>query len=233
MTFRLIIQWMLLGGALVVALSAQSVKFTAVSLGDTLPDIEYENGGKPEKLTIPAFSRSELKKYSGKSLLDFYTTAEKDGKKQKIKFAEVALPEKTSQLLLVFSPQSDGTAKVQALDDTPETMPRGSARLYNATTMTIAIKYNADAIVLPPYQHKIMPAPPPQVVVQVAYQKQGNWVRGCSNVFATDSDIRQTIFVVASDSDIFKVQTPGGNVVLSPLQSFTLPELVKTEPTAP
>jgi len=214
-------------------LFAEDVKFTAVSLGDSLPDIEYKTGTKTEKFTIPSFSRSELKTYSGKALLDFYITVEKNGKKEKIRFAEVTLPEKTSQLLLVFSPQSDGTAKVQALDDTQEAMPRGSTRFYNATALTIAIKYNADTMVLPPYQQKIVSAPPPQVVLQVAYQQQGRWLRGCGNVVATDNDMRQTIFIVASESDIFKVQTPGGRVVLSPLQSFTLPDLMEAESAIP
>lgn len=216
-----------------VSLSAEDIKFTAVSLGNALSDVEYKNGSKLEKLTVPAFSRSELKKYNGGPLLDFYTTIEKSGKKERIKVAEIALPEKTSQVLLVFSPQSDGTAKVQALDDTQETMPRGSTRLYNATAIPIAIKCNEAAMVLSPNQQKIVPLAPPQVVVQMAYQQQGHWVRGGGNVFATDNDLRQTIFIVTSESDIFKVQTPAGNVVLSPLQSFTLPELVKTEPTAP
>ncbi|MBW8782501.1 MAG: hypothetical protein JF599_11520 [Verrucomicrobia bacterium] len=228
MKFCLFIHCLLWGG-LAVTLSAEGVKFTAVSLGASLPDVEYKNGAKPEKLTIPAFSRSEVKNYSGMGPIDFYTTVEKEGKKEKVNIAEVTFPEKTSRVLLVFSPQADGTAKVQALDDTPETMPRGSTRLYNATAMAVAIRCNEDTSVLPPNQQKIMPLAPPQVVVQMAYQKQGQWVRGGGNVFATDSNIRQTIFVVTSDSEVFKVQTPAGRVALSPLQSFTLPELVETE----
>lgn len=228
MKFRLFIQWMLFAG-LAVALHAQGVKFSAVSLGAPLVDIEYKNGGKPEKLTIPAFSRSELRNYSGGPLMDFYATVEKDGKKEKVKIAEVALPEKTSRLLFVFSPQADGTAKVQALDDTSETMPRGSARLYNAAPMPVAIRYNQETSVLSPNQQKIVALAPPQVVVQMAYQKQGQWVRGGGNVFPTDNDIRQTIFIIISDSDVFKVQTPAGKVALTPLQSFNLPEVIKTE----
>ena len=222
---------LLLGFA--VSLPAEEVKFTAVSLGAPLGDIEYKSGSKPEKLTIPAFSRSELRKYSGGPLMEFYTTIEKSGKKEKIKVAEAILPEKTSRVLFVFSPQADGTAKVQALDDTQETIPRGSARLYNAISIPVAIKCNEDASVLSPNQQKIVPVAPPQVVVQVAYQQQGRWVRGGGNVFATDNDIRQTIFIVTSDSDLFKVQTPAGKVVLSPIQIFTLPELLETEPSTP
>lgn len=214
---------------LALALPAEGVKFTAVSLGAPLSDIEYKSGAKAEKLTIPAFSRSEIRNYNGAPLMDFYTTVEKDGKKEKVKIAEVALPEKTSRVLFVFSPQADGTAKVQALDDTPETMPRGSARLYNASAIPVAIKCNEAALVLSPNQQKIVPVAPPQVVVQMAYQQQGRWVRGGGNVFTADNDIRQTIFIVTSDSDTFKVQTPAGRMVLSPLQSFTLPELVETE----
>jgi hypothetical protein len=232
MKFRLFLQWMLFG-SLVVALPAEDVKFTAVSLGAPLSDIEYKNGSKSEKLTIPAFSRSELRNYNGGPLMDFYITIEKDGKKGKIKFAEVTLPGKMSRVLLVFSPQADGTAKVQALDDTQETMPRGSTRIYNASPIPVAIKCNDDASVLSPNQQKIVSLAPPQVVVQMAYQKQGRWVRGGGNVFATDNNLRQTIFILTSDSDIFKADTPGGRVALSPLQSFTLPEVVETEPTTP
>ena len=228
MKLRLFIHSILYGG-LAVALPAEGVKFTAVSLGAPLSDIEYKSGSRSEKLTVPAFSRSEMKSYSGGPQMDFYTTIEKDGKKEKIKVAEVALPEKTSRVLFVFSPQADGTAKVQALDDTPETMPRGFARLYNATPIPVAVKCNEDALVLSPDQQKIVSLAPPQVVVLMAYQKQGRWVRGGGNVFATDNDIRQTIFIVSSDSDIFKVQTPNGMVAVSPLQSFTLPELLAAE----
>jgi hypothetical protein len=226
MKFRLLLQWMLFGG-LAVALPAEEVKFTAVSLGAALPDIEYKNSEKSEKLTIPAFSRSELRKYSGGPLMKFYATVEKGGKKEKLKIAEVTLPEKTSQVLFVFSPQADGTATVQALDDTQETMPRGSARLYNATSIPVAIRCNQDTSVLSPNQQKIVALAPPQVVVQMAYQKQGQWVRGGGNVFPTDNDLRQTIFIVTSDSDVFKVQTPAGKMALSPLQSFNLPEIVE------
>ncbi len=233
MKFRLFLQWMLMAGGLATALSAESVEFTAVSLGDTLSDLEYKSGSKFEALTVPAFSRSELKEYSGSPLLSFYKTVEKDGKPQKVKVAEVTLPEKTSQVLLVFSPQGNGSAKVQALDDTQEAMPRGSSRLYNATPIPVAIKCNEDFWVLAPKEQKKVPGAPPQVVVQMAYEQDGRWVRGGSNVFATGNDLRQTIFIVNSDSELFKAQTPAGLVTLSPLQSFSLPELVKTKPIAP
>ncbi len=228
MKIRLFLQWMLFS-ALAVTLHAESVKFTAVSLGETLTDLEYNGGSSSEKLTIPAFSRSEIRNYSGGPLMEFYTTVVKDGKKVKLPVAQVTLPKKTSQVLLVFSPQSDGTAKVQPLDDTQVTMPSGSARFFNATPTPIGIQYNADSVVLSPNEQTIVPAPPPQMVMKVVYQKQGRWVRGICKVFAADNDMRQTIFIVISDSDRFKVHTPAGFVTLTPLQSFSLPELVKTE----
>jgi hypothetical protein len=188
-----------------------STEFTIVGASDAITDLSYRQGGRFQKLTIPAFSRSKIYKYSGPAHMVFYANApsgEKQTSEAKTKetpATAVTFEEGVPHYTVVITGQS-GSYQAQAIPDDETKFPVGHARLYNLCPVSVAIRCNqGETIALAPNQNTIVsPRPDNLLITETAYSQNGTWKRANDDLVPVPTDSQISIFFLQSDSNHFK-----------------------------
>lgn len=131
------------------------VEFSALSLGEYLPDVCYESTGQVQKLAVNNGSRSVQRTYIGPPTLVFFTEhTTEDGSGNRQVLGSIDLRGRKGPLLLLFDKPTDAEAaapmRIAALEDGPEAFPDGSYRLLNMTGQTVRASIDDRIVTLAP-----------------------------------------------------------------------------------
>ncbi|MBW8781422.1 MAG: hypothetical protein JF599_06000 [Verrucomicrobia bacterium] len=188
-----------------------STEFTIIGASEAIPDLSYRQGGHFQKLTIPAFARSKIYKYSGPAHMGFYSntpSSEKqtsDAKTKESLATSVTFEAGVQHYTVIITGQS-GSYQAQAIPDDETSFPVGHARLSNLCPVSVAIRCNqGSTITLAPNQSTIVsPRPDNLLITETAYSQNGTWKRANDDLVPVPTDSQISIFFLQSDSNHFK-----------------------------
>ena len=133
--------------------------FTVYSL-KRLQDLKFIHGDRQGASELEFFSsaRSRLYEYEGPNPIIFFRetpapTNEDPNAVNRAKVAELTLPQEGGEFLFIFFPDSIGDNEkyqIYPLDDSKSELPRGSIRLFNATSFQLEGVFGQNKISLAP-----------------------------------------------------------------------------------
>lgn len=225
---------------------AVNVVFRAVGFDGSSSEPEafvyVEGGGRigsmEEAVRVPAFRRSAPYRHSGSPVLSFYRQAQlRDavtaaGGNTAAALAalppvgQVRIPGDASRVLLLFIPAAQGRYQIVALDDDEQSFAAGTARVFNATNQTLALRFMDDApTLIAPGATAAARGNGVNVRMQIAWRPQNVWEIVASPMFALRPTQRRTVFLTFSDADYFRLEGLDGALLEgAPLQVFTIVE---------
>ncbi len=114
------------------------------------------------------------------------------------------LPSDSSHVTVLLAPAASGTYLAYVIDDDPSKLPFGRMRIHNLSPHYIAMRCNGsvlsklhtkEAVVVEPKNH--------EVIYEMAYQKDGEWVEQENNIATVRADEQAQLIVLQSDATFF------------------------------
>jgi hypothetical protein len=201
------------------------VTFTSLGWDNALPKVFYKSGQKPVTFAVPSFTRSQQQTYTGDPHLTFYVPVEVPGKPTENRpIGEVTLPPESDKLLLIFIPVDSEHWRIVVMPENTEAFPPGKARIVNTTPDKLAVKPRGSPLMtLEPGKQALLDGNGINLGLEIAFLKNDKWQIATSGIFGLKPDKRCTIFIVAGNSNYFKLQKNDGSVIDSgPIQLFSL-----------
>ncbi|MEI6654476.1 MAG: hypothetical protein WCP45_06885 [Verrucomicrobiota bacterium] len=114
------------------------------------------------------------------------------------------LPGDSKHVTVLLAPAAGGTFTAHVIDDDPSKLPMGRLRIHNLSPHYIAMRCNNAAVSKLRPKEAIMVEPKNQeVIYELAYQKDGEWVDQENNIATVRDDEQAQLIVLQSDATFF------------------------------
>ena len=124
--------------------------------------------------------------------------------KQPTLVALAMLPASTRHATVLLAPAADGTFQSYVIDDDPSKLPEGKLRIHNLSPFTVAMRcHESKTFELKTKQSAIVEPKNREVVYELAYQLDGNWVVQENNIATVRENEQAQFIVLKSDAEFF------------------------------
>ena len=237
-----------------------SMKVDLVAWGESISGLSLKSAKSENTVTALAFQYSKPVNYAGPALMEIHRQADSDTpqaaaegvvagipaalaarrKEDPTLVSLVPLPSASRHVTVLLAPAAGGTYQPYVIDDDPAKLPLGRLRIHNLSPFPIAMRCNSntgselktkETMVVEPRNH--------EVIYELAYQKEGEWVMQENNITTVKEDEQAQLVVLKSSAGFFTSQDGSGSgflqtVVLRRNKNTmgSLPELSSSEKSA-
>ena len=118
--------------------------------------------------------------------------------------ALAALPRSSRRATVLLAPAASGTYQTYVIDDDPSRLPEGKLRIHNLSPFLIAMRCNErTASELKTKQSIIVEPRNREVIYELAYQHEGQWVMQENNITTVRDNEQAQLVVLKSEADFF------------------------------
>lgn len=211
-----------------------SMKVDLVAWGESISGLSLKSGNAKNPVTALAFRYSTPLTYSGPDLMEIHRTADapippvtanatdkpsptppseiatlltERRKKDPTLVSLAILPASSKRVTVLLAPASAGTYQSYVIDDDPARLPPGKLRIHNLSPFQIAMRCNDKiSTKLKPKDTMIAEAPNHEVIYELSYQKNNEWVAQENNIATVKADEQTQMVVLKSDASYFASQ---------------------------
>lgn len=201
------------------------MRIDLVSWGDEISGLTLRSpGGKP--VTAYPFRYSKAISYSGSQIMEIHQasgsatkspaipTAEELGKipeellkrrKESPTLVSLArLPSGSRRATILMAPAPANTLQAYVIDDDPSKLPVGKVRVHNLSPHPMTLRVGGTKTTnLAPKESTIVSPVNQELLYELAYQKDGEWIVLENNLIPVASDEQTQMIVIQSDSSHF------------------------------
>jgi hypothetical protein len=124
--------------------------------------------------------------------------------KQPTLVALAMLPASSRHATILLAPAAGGTYQSYVIDDDPSRLPEGKLRIHNLSPFLIAMRcHESKTSELKTKQSVIVEPRNREVVYELAYQKEGEWVVQENNIATVRENEQAQLVVLKSDAEFF------------------------------
>lgn len=246
-----------------------SMKVDLVAWGESIEGLTLKSAKGKDTITALAFTYSKPVSYSGPAVLEIFKggggnavpapegeaapaaaspSAIKDiatelalrRKKEPTLVSLAILPPASKHVTVLLAPAAAGTYQAYVIDDDPSKLPYGRMRIHNLSPLPVAMRCNNKAASVLKTKASVVVSPEnKEVIYELAYQKDGEWVNQENNIASVRENEQAQLIVLKSDADFFTSQDGSRagylqTVILrrSTADVAALPELTASEKSA-
>ena len=203
-----------------------SVKIDLVAWGESITGLSLKSGNGNTPVTAYAFRYSKPVSYTGPNVLEIYRTPEAGEpaapaanagaaaeippalaarRKENPNLVSLAvLPTTSKHVTVLLAPAAAGTYQAYVVDDDPAKLPLGQLRIHNLCPLNIAVRCNGDKSgKLLPKQAVVIEPKNREVIYELAYEKDGEWIEQENNIAMVRDDEQAQLVVLQSDASFF------------------------------
>ena len=199
-----------------------SMKIDLVAWGESIPGLSLKAGRGGEPVTALAFRYSKPLAYTGPCVLEISqvsgtapqaaadATAQIPAellarRKDNPNLVALAhLPGGSKHVTVLLAPAVGGTFLAHVLDDDPTKLPFGRLRIHNLSPDFIALRCNnTTTSKLKPKEAVVVEPKNQEVIYELAYQKEGEWVEQENNLASVKEDEQVQLVVLKSEASFF------------------------------
>ncbi len=202
-----------------------ALKIDMVAWGETIRGLSLKSASGGSPVTAYAFRYSKPISYSGPNVLEIFQTPPAGAAPQPVAkgadanispelaarrkdkpnlVALALLPTSSTRVTVLLAPAAAGTFQAYVVDDDPSRLPLGRLRIHNLSPLVIAVRCNGDkAAKLQTKQAVVVEPKNNEVVYELAYEQDGEWVEQENNIATVRDDEQAQLVVLRSDASFF------------------------------